>query len=219
VGHYFAHYKSTIATMKREASALTEPVASAPFRASLFPTCLLHAEADLKPKKAFKEATPRTNAAAACGLALIRCGKLAFAALGKESTLMSRIKDACSRESPQDMDYLLSVLRDTHEELTEVRQEVSKIANMGSRVAADSFNQGIEELRHLVWNSTAAKPIHPTLELCKPSLSHLFGDDARIEKVLEAAKLNFLQNKLYQAAPYRSKSSYWLSSDAQEGQD
>jgi hypothetical protein len=54
-----------ISTMKREASALTEPVASAPFRASLFPTCLLHAEADLKPKKDFKEASLRTNAAGA----------------------------------------------------------------------------------------------------------------------------------------------------------
>jgi hypothetical protein len=79
-------WKSMIATMKREASALTEPVALAPFRASLFPTCLLHAEADLKLRKAFKEATLRTNVAGACGLALVRCGKLAFAALGKEST-------------------------------------------------------------------------------------------------------------------------------------
>jgi hypothetical protein len=70
-------WKSTISTMKREASALTEPVASAPFRASLFPTCLLHAEADLKPKKDFKEALLRTNVAGACGLALIRCGEMA----------------------------------------------------------------------------------------------------------------------------------------------
>jgi hypothetical protein len=42
-------WKTSIYTMKRKASALTEPEASAPFRASLFPSCLLHAEADLKP--------------------------------------------------------------------------------------------------------------------------------------------------------------------------
>jgi hypothetical protein len=199
--------------MKREASALMEPVASAPFRASLFPTCLLHAEADFKPKKAFKEASLRTNAAGACGLALVRCGELAFAALGKESTLLTRIKDACSGESPQDMDSLLSVLRDTYEELSEIRKEISKIANVGSRIAAGSFNQGIKELCHLVWESTEVKPICPTLELCKPFLSHLFGDDARIEKALEAAKF-----KPYQATHSRPK-SYSHSSDAQEGWD
>jgi hypothetical protein len=114
-------WKSTISTMKRTASALTEPVALAPFRASLFFTCLLHAEADLKPKKAFKEATLSTGAAGACGLALVRCGELAYAALGKESTLMQRMKDACLGESPQDVDSLLSILRDSHEELGEVR--------------------------------------------------------------------------------------------------
>jgi hypothetical protein len=52
----------------------------------------------------------------------------------------------------------------------------------------------------LVWESTAAKQIRPTLELCKPSLTHLFGDDARVKKVLEAAKF-----KPYQANSYRSK--------------
>jgi hypothetical protein len=207
-------WKSTISTMKREASALTEPVVSAPFRASLFPTCLLHAEADLKPKKAFKEATLRTSAAGAGGLAFVRFGELAYAALGKDSTLQ-RMKDPCSGESPQDVDSLLSILRDSHKELGEVRKEISKISNVGSRVAAGAFNQGIEDLRHLVCESTTAKPIRSTLELCKPSLSHLFGDDARIEKALEAAKF-----KPYQAAPYRPKaSSYSRSSDAQEGRD
>jgi hypothetical protein len=68
--------------MKKKTAALTEPDASAPFRASLFPSCLLHAEADLKPKKDFKEATLRTNVAGACGLALVRCGEMAFSALG-----------------------------------------------------------------------------------------------------------------------------------------
>jgi hypothetical protein len=65
-------WKTAISTMKREASALTEPDASAPFRASVFPSCLLQAEADLKPKKDFKEAMLRTNVAGACGMALVR---------------------------------------------------------------------------------------------------------------------------------------------------
>jgi hypothetical protein len=63
-------WKTSISRMKRITSALTEPVASAPFRASFFPTCLLHAEADLRPKKAFKEATLKTDGAGACRLAL-----------------------------------------------------------------------------------------------------------------------------------------------------
>jgi hypothetical protein len=50
-------WKSTISAMKRTSSVLTEPAESAPFRLSLFPTSLLHAEADLRTKKAFKEAT------------------------------------------------------------------------------------------------------------------------------------------------------------------
>jgi hypothetical protein len=111
----------------------------------------------------------------------------------------------------------LSILRETHEELSEVRKGISKISNVGSRIAAGSFNQGIEDLRRLIWESTAAKPIRPTLELCKPSLSHLFGNDARIKKVLEAAKFKPYQ---YQATPYRPKSSsHPRSSDAQEGND
>jgi hypothetical protein len=73
-------WKSPIALMKKKTAALTEPDASA----SLFPSCLLHAEADLKPKKDFKEATLRTNVAGTCGLAIIRCGEMAFSALGKD---------------------------------------------------------------------------------------------------------------------------------------
>jgi hypothetical protein len=49
--------------MKRASSTLTELVESAPFRSSLFPGCLLHAEAELKPKKAFREAVQKTDAA------------------------------------------------------------------------------------------------------------------------------------------------------------
>jgi hypothetical protein len=129
---------------------------------------------------------------------------------------MQRMKDAYSGESPQDVDSLFSILRDYHEELTEVRKEISKISNVGSIVAAGSFNQGIEDLRHLVWESTTAKPICATLELCKQSLSHLFGNDAHIEKALEAAKFKPFQG----FAPYRPKSSsYSRSSDAQQGRD
>jgi hypothetical protein len=140
---------------------------------------------------------------------------LAFTALGKDSSVMTRIKDACSEEFPHYMDSLLSILKETHQELSEVRKGISKISNVGSRIAAGSFNQGIEDLHRLIWESTAAKTIHPTLELCKASLTHLFGDDARIKKALEAAKF-----KPYQATPYRPKSSsHPRSSDAQEGKD
>jgi hypothetical protein len=142
--------------MKRTMSALTEPVASAPFRASLFPTCLLHAEADLRPKKAFKEATLRTDTAGACSLALVLCGKLAFAALGKESPLIQKMKDVVSGESPQYADSLV--------DLQEVKK-VKKITNVGSGIAAGVFNQGIDDLRHLVWESSTAKPICSTLEV------------------------------------------------------
>jgi hypothetical protein len=87
---------------------------------------------------------------------------------------------------------------------------------VGSGIAAGVFNQGIDDLRHLVWELSTAKPIRSTLEVCKPSLTHLFGDDeARIEKALEAAK-----HRPYQAAPYRSKAqSHFRSSDSQEGHD
>jgi hypothetical protein len=37
---------------------------------------------------------------------------------------MQRMKDACLGESPQDVDSLLSILRDSHEELGEVRKEI-----------------------------------------------------------------------------------------------
>jgi hypothetical protein len=68
-------WKSCIALMmKKKTAALTECDASAPFRVSEFPACLLH----LKPKKAFKEASLRKNVAGACGLALIRCGEIRF---------------------------------------------------------------------------------------------------------------------------------------------
>jgi hypothetical protein len=77
-------WKSTISNMKRASSTLTEPAESAPFRSSLFPGCLFHAEAELKPKKAFKDAVLKTDAAGACGLAHVRCGELAHAAFGKD---------------------------------------------------------------------------------------------------------------------------------------
>jgi hypothetical protein len=141
---------------------------------------------------------------------------LAFAALGKESPLIQRMQGAVSGESPQDAYSLISVLRNSLADLQEVKMEIKRISNVGSCIAAGVFNQGIEDLRHLVWESSSAKPIHSTLEVCKPSLTHLFGDDeARIEKALEAAK-----HRSYQAAPYRSKAStFFRSSESQEGRD
>jgi hypothetical protein len=54
------------------------------------------------------------------------------------------------------------------------------------------------------------------LEVCKPSLTHLFSDDdMRLDMALEAAKFS-----CYQSAPYRPKAPFhFLSSDSQEGGD
>jgi hypothetical protein len=133
-------WKFTIHSMKRTSSVLTEPAELAPFRLLLFPSCLLHAEADLKPKKAFKEAVFRTDAAGACSLSLVQCGELAHATLGKVSPLIKRMKDACTGESPQDVDSLLTVLRDSLIELNSIKKEISKVSNIGSKIAAGIFN-------------------------------------------------------------------------------
>jgi hypothetical protein len=79
-------WSKTISRMKRKVITLTEAKEAAQFRASEFPSSLLHVEADLKGKKPFKDAVTRTNVAGACGLALVRCGEMAFSSLGKEST-------------------------------------------------------------------------------------------------------------------------------------
>jgi hypothetical protein len=117
-------WKLSIGSMKKKTSALKEPDASAPFRASLFPSCLLHAEADLKPKKDFKEATLQMNVAGACGLALVRCGEMANSALGKDSDVMRRLRGAISGDTPQDVESLLTALRDTQEDLADIRKGV-----------------------------------------------------------------------------------------------
>jgi hypothetical protein len=118
----------------------------------------------------------------------VRCGELAFSSLGKESTLMSRLHDAINGDSPKDVDSLLQVLKDTKEDLVDIRKGLGKIANVSSDIAAGSFNQGVDKLRHLVWESPLSKAVRSTLELCPPSLTHLFGDDARICEALEAER-------------------------------
>jgi hypothetical protein len=114
------------------------------------------------------------------------------------------------------VDSLLAVLRDSLGELNADKKEISKVSNVGSKIAAGVFNQGIEDQRHLVCDSSAAKAVKSTLEVCKPSLTHLFGDDnSRLDKALEAAKFS-----RFQSAPYRPKApSYFRSSDSQEGRD
>jgi hypothetical protein len=159
----------------------------------------LLAEADLKPKKAFKEASLRTNVAVACGLAFIRCGEIAFSSLGKDSTVMTHLDGAISGDSTQDVESLLQNLKDMREDLLDIRKGLGGIANVGSSITAGSFNQVIEDIRHLIWESPAAKSIRPTLELCPPSLTHLFGDEARIKEALEVDRC-----RPYQAAPSRS---------------
>jgi hypothetical protein len=159
-------WKASITLMKRKTATLTECDTSAPFRVSEFPSCLLHAEADLKPIKAFKEASLRTNVGGACGLAFVRCGEMAFSALGRDSDIMSRLNATISGDSTQDVEMLLQVLKDTREDLSDIRKGLRGIANVDSSIAAGFFNQGIEEVRHLIWESSAAKSIRPTLELC-----------------------------------------------------
>jgi hypothetical protein len=85
---------------------------------------------------------------------------------------------------------------------------------VGSRIAAGIYNQGIKEQHRLVCFSTLAKCVKSTLEVLKPSLTHLFGnDDSRINKALEAAKFLLGQQ------PYRPKALFFRSSDTQEGQN
>jgi hypothetical protein len=196
-------WSKTISQMKRKVTTLTEAKEAAHFRASEFPSSLLHVEADLKGKKPFKEAVTRMNVAGACGLALVRCGELAFSSLGKGSKLMILLSDAISGESPQDAGSLLQLLRDTKEDLMDIRKGLGEIANVGTEIAAGSFNQGVDELRHLVWESPLSKAVHPTLVLCPPSLTHLFGDDARIKEALEAER-----RRPYQASSFSSKPAF-----------
>jgi hypothetical protein len=196
-------WSKSIAKMKRKVTTLTEAKEAAQFRVSKFPSSLLHVEADLKGKKPFKEAVTRTNVAGACGIALVRCGEMAFSSLGKESTIIKRLNDALSGDSPQDTDSLLQVIRDSKEDLMDIRKGLGRFANVGSEIAAGSFNQGVEEVRRLVWESPLAKAVRPTLEQCPPSSTQLFDDDARIEKALEADR-----RRPYQAGSFRSKPDF-----------
>jgi hypothetical protein len=83
--------------MKRKVTTLTEVKEAALFRASEFPSALLHVETDLKGEKPFQDAVLRTRMTGACGLALVRCGELAFSSLGgsrpsyRASTTLSQV--------------------------------------------------------------------------------------------------------------------------------
>ena len=81
-----------------------------------------------------------------------------------------------------------------------MRRALAGAADVGARLAAGSFNQGIDEVRRQVWDSPLAKVVKPTLECCPPSSTHLFGDDGRIKEALEADR-----RRPYQAASSRSK--------------
>jgi hypothetical protein len=172
--------------MKRKVTTLTVAKEAAHFRTSHFPPSLLHVEADLKTKKSFRESVIKTNVAGACGLALVRCGELAYSALGQGSELMTLLNGAISGDSPQDSASLLKVLQSVKDNVKDVRHALVDTANVGAQVAAGSFNQGIDEVRHHVWDSPLAKSIKPTLECCPPSSTLLFDDDVRIKEALEA---------------------------------
>jgi len=190
----------TVTYMKRKVTTLTASKEAAQFRTSLFPASLLHVEADLKSKKPFKEAVLRTNVAGACGLALVRCGELAYSALGQGSELMTSVSDALSGDSPQDSASLLKLLHNIKGNIRDARHALADTANVGAKLAAGSFNQGIDEVRKQIWDSTLAKVVKPTLECCPPTSTHLFGDDARIKEALEADR-----RRPFAASSYRSK--------------
>jgi hypothetical protein len=137
----------TISAMKGKVSTLTVAKEAAHFRTSLFPPSLLHVEADLKGKKPFKEAVLRTNVAGACGLALVRCGELAYSALGQGSELMTQLNGAISGDTPQDAASLLKLLHSIKGNVKDVHHALSDTANVGARVAAGFFNQGVDEVR------------------------------------------------------------------------
>ena len=113
---------------------------------------------------------------------------------------MTRMSDAITGESPQDSAFLLQLLQHTKADLTDIRRSLCQVTDVGTEVAAGFFNQGVDELRHHVWESPLTKSIKLTLELCPPSLTQLFGDDARIEKALEVER-----RRPYQANSYRAK--------------
>jgi hypothetical protein len=181
-------WNKAIALMKKKVNTLTVAKEAAHFRTSLFPPSLMHVEADLKGKKPFKESVLRTNVAGACGLALVRCGELAYSALGQGSELMTLLNDAISGATPQDSASLLKLLANLKDNVKDVRHALADTANVGAKLAAGSFNQGVEELRRQVWESPLAKVVKPTLECCPPSSTHLFSDDARIKEALEAER-------------------------------
>jgi hypothetical protein len=166
-------WSKTITSMKRKVTTLTVAKEAAHFRTSLFPPSLLHVEADLEGKKPFKEAVLRTNVAGACGLALVRCGELAYSALGQGSELMTSLNSAISGESPQDAASLLKLLVNIKGNVKDVRHALADTAIVGAKLAAGSFNQGIDEVRRQVWESPLAKVVKPTLECCPPSPTHL----------------------------------------------
>ena len=90
----------------------------------------------------------------------------------------------------------------------DIRRGLGKCANVGSEIAAGSFNQGVEEVRHLVWESPLAKAVRPTLEQCPPNSTQLFDDDTRIEKALEADR-----RRPFQAGSFRSRPDFQPRAD------
>jgi hypothetical protein len=204
-------WSKTILSTKRKVTTLTSAKEAAHFRTSLFPPSLLHVEADLKAKKNFRESVLKTNIAGACGLALVRCGELAYSALGQGSELMTALNGAISGESPQDTASLLKLLVSIKGNVKDVRHALADTTNVGAKLAAGSFNQGIDEVRRQVWESPLAKAIRPTLECCPPSSTLLFSDDQRIKEALEADR-----RRPYQASSFPSRAPKSRSKGGQQ---
>jgi hypothetical protein len=117
------------------------------------------------------------------------------------------MKEAAAEDSPLDAVALREVLRASLVSLDTIRKEVEKVSLVGSRIAAGVFSQGTKEQRRLVCESSGVNKIKSSLEVCRPSLTHLFGDDeTRIDKALEASKFS---SHLYGQQTYRPKAPYF----------
>jgi hypothetical protein len=55
---------------------------------------------------------------------------------------MIRLNEAISGDFPQDADSLLQLIKDSKEDLMDICKGLGRIANVGTKIAAGSFNQG-----------------------------------------------------------------------------
>jgi hypothetical protein len=102
---------------------------------------------------------------------------------------------------------MIAALQDMGE-LKEAKRDIFKVTNMGSKIAAGMFNQDVVELSDVVTSISPGKDIRSTLQVCKPSLTHLFGDEGGpIETALDAIKHSLPRAPTFHQHPSFSASS------------